>query len=232
MARTRGWKNYLLGAAIFALSILIGAILALGLRSYRGRTEPVATKPPEKTAPAPSVVIESPKEPDDSAPNASEKSSSKGTIKPEKKEPVIEKPPIVAERPPIVTARPPALPPPVEDIPDVDTDEDSVSSDRGIIAIRFRLSGEALVRIRGADASVIPLAGSTIGDVKRNIRQPLPAQPCRVKIRQRSISNVIATVEEEPSSRNNYTATIRVTSTYPDLRQEVMAGFVLVWRLI
>jgi hypothetical protein len=227
-AGARRRKTFLLGAAVFILSILIGAALALGLRAYRNRTErtePVAVNPPAKSSPAPTVVIESPKEEEESSPVPKEKTPSKSATKAEKREPSPEKPVIVPPRPPAPRPR-------IEELPDIDTGDEVETDFRGVISVRFRLSGEALVKVRGSDAAVIPLADSTVGDVKRNFRQPLPSEPCRVKLRQRSISNYIATIVEEPSRRNNYTVTIRVTSTYPDARQEVMAGFVLIWRLI
>ena len=240
----RNWRGLLLGVGIFIVSILIGAILALGLRSHKNKPEnkpgPVAQNPPTKSNP-PVVIIQEPAKNESESSTKSQDESlakneksptatvePKASIKNGAKEERAEK--ASPQGPSHNTPRTPSPPAP-EDLGGIEPDDRIDSIDRGFIGIRFRVSGEALVKIHGGDASVIPLADSTIGDVERTIGRPLPFDRCQVKIRQRSTSDVVATLVEKPNRKNNFTATIRVTNTSPDYGQEARAGFILVWRL-
>jgi hypothetical protein len=230
-AGTKKLRNVALGVTIFVLSIFIGALLALGLRAYKKEPEQVAVKPPPaQTAPPSSVVIEEPKQEDPKQENVEPPPTA--VIKPvQKGEERVDKKPNEPrnERPtPTPLPRPPVEP---ETFPEDDPEESLNGFDRGVISVRFNLVGQALVKIQAGEAFIIPLARSTISDVRRRISRPLPAQPCVVRIRQRRNSDVVIDLVERPNARNNFTATVRVTNTFSDY-EEARAGFVLVWRLL
>lgn len=236
-------KRTLLAIVVFVVALLAGTALGFGVRSYmRARNDAQQTaqnQPPAQPANQPSV------NPDNSGPKVVEDPN----LGEEESKPVEEKKP---EKPKPVEAEPAKKPaeqeptdknpeeevaetkkPPADNPPDdrAQIGGFNTGDDQGYLQVSFRLTGNAIVHIRGRDISVEPLNNSSVTDIQRSIRDPLPAERCQLSITRIKGQHDIS-VLERPKPRNGYTAAIVVNS--PDYAQgrETTVSFGLGWRIV
>ncbi|MBL8195419.1 MAG: hypothetical protein JNM06_16630 [Blastocatellia bacterium] len=109
-----------------------------------------------------------------------------------------------------------------------DLENEQVSD--GVLSVRFRLVGKAIVRMRGSDISVIPLENSSVMDVNRRVANPLPFKKSLISVRQRTSDSALVRVLEKPSRRNNFAATFAVESTASNPDQAISIDLAIRWQ--
>lgn len=153
------------------------------------------------------------------------------TPKPIEKE-VITKPPatpkILPSPVPIEkeVEKPKNTPKPEPKKPDLENEQVS----EGLLSVRFKLIGRAVVRMQGSEISVIPLENSSVMDVNRRIANPLPLKKSLISVRQRTSDSVLVRVLEKPSRRNNFAATFAVESTALNPDQAISIDLAIRWQ--
>lgn len=108
--------------------------------------------------------------------------------------------------------------------------ENGQITDVGVLGVKFKLVGEALVKIRGKQIYVVPALGSSITDVSRSIINPLPSSPAFISARQRSSDPVNVRLIERPLLKNQFTATFVVASQASNINQSVTADLGIRWQ--
>lgn len=122
--------------------------------------------------------------------------------------------------------KPKSTPKPEPKKPDLENEQVS----DGVLSVRFRLVGKAIVRMRGSDISVIPLENSSVMDVNRRVANPLPFKKSLISVRQRTSDSALVRVLEKPSRRNNFAATFAVESTALNPDQAISIDLAIRWQ--
>ncbi len=102
----------------------------------------------------------------------------------------------------------------------------------GVLGVKFKLVGKALVKVKGKEISVIPLIDSSVTDVTRLVVDPLPNRLAAVTGRQRASDPVSVVTIERPLPRNQFTATFAVESKASNVNQAVIVELGVRWQAL
>ncbi|MEW6730317.1 MAG: zinc ribbon domain-containing protein [Acidobacteriota bacterium] len=235
-------KPLLISVLVFVIMVAVGVALGLGLRNFRSvnrSSDKSSTAQPQQVSiiPEPKVIVEensddynngsiptNPTQPEKKSKPSQETAVNKPVEKEAPDNKPIERP---SEEP--VEEEPRIERPPVREEVEESPYDSYEGKEQGRILVGFRLSGDAIIRIRGSQVIVEPTSGSTVSDVRRDVRDPLPAQRCKILVKNKlGLINTI--VMEEPRASNGFTTVVLVKSLKSDY-QEAIAAIVVRWQL-